>query len=95
MREELLRGLSNDQIERARRCSDHAELLKMAKAEGVELTAEQLEAISGGCGKSKEWYEIDNMECPECFNRHCMEKVSDAWYRCKICNKITVNKNLQ
>ena len=48
MREDLFRGLSHDQIERARRCSDHAELLRMAKAEGVELTDEQLEAINGG-----------------------------------------------
>ena len=48
MKKELLKGLTEEQIERARRCSDHAELLRMAKAEGVELTDEQLEAINGG-----------------------------------------------
>ena len=62
MREDLLKGLSKEQIERVRRCSDHAELLRMAKAEGVELTAEQLEAISGGaCSSSKPKHrKIDN-----------------------------------
>ena len=95
MKQELLEGLSKEQIEKVNACKNQEELLKIAKEEGVELTDEQLTAISGGCGKSKEWYEIDNMQCPECLNMHCMEKVSDDWYRCKYCNKITVNKNLQ
>ena len=95
MKEELLKGLTNEQIEKVNACKDSEEILKLAKEEGVELNDEQLDAVNGGCGKSKEWYEIDNMQCPECLNRHCMEKVSDAWFRCKYCNKITVNKNLQ
>ena len=96
MKEELLKGLTEEQIKKVNACKDSEEILKLAKQEGIELNEEQLAAVNGGCGgKSKEWYEIDNMECPECFNRHCMEKVSDAWYRCKICNKITVNKNLE
>ena len=94
MKEELLKGLSEEQIAKVEACKNQEELLALAKQEGIELTEEQLSAVSGGCGKSKEWYEIDNMQCPECLNRHCMEKVSDAWYRCKYCNKITVNKNL-
>ena len=61
MREELLKGLTEEQIERVRRCSDHAELLRMAKAEGVELTAEQLEAINGGaCSGEDEKGPINN-----------------------------------
>jgi hypothetical protein len=95
MNNELLKGLSEEQIAKVKECKNSDELLALAKAEGLALTDEQLEAVSGGCGKSKEWYEIDEMQCPECLNRHCMEKVSDAWYRCKYCNKITVNKNLQ
>ena len=94
MKEELLKGLSEEQIAKVKACKNSEELLALAKEEGVELTDEQLAAINGGCGKSEEWYEIDNMQCPECLNRHCMEKVSEAWYRCKYCCKITVNKNL-
>ena len=48
MREDLFRGLSHDQIERVKRCSNHAELLRMAEEENVELTDEQLDAINGG-----------------------------------------------
>ena len=97
MKQDLLKGLNEEQIAKVKACKNQEELLALAKQEGIELTDEQLNAISGGgiCGKSEEWYEIDNMQCPECLNRHCMEKVSDAWYRCKYCNKITVNKNLQ
>ena len=95
MREELLKGLTKKQIAKLDACKSQEEILAAAKEEGIELTEEQLSAVNGGCGKSKEWYEIDEMQCPECLNRHCMEKVSDDWYRCKYCNKITVNKNLQ
>ena len=95
MRDELLKGLTKEQIAKLDACKSQEEILTAAKEEGIELTEEQLAAVNGGCGKSKEWYEIDEMQCPECLNRHCMEKVSAAWYRCKYCNKITVNKNLQ
>ena len=97
MRKELLKGLTEEQIAKVRECHNPEELLRLAKEEGIELSEEQLSAISGGCynSSSVERYEIDEMQCPECLNRHCMEKVSDDWYRCKWCNKITVNKNLQ
>ena len=48
MRNELLKGLTQEQIEKVKASNDPNELLKLAKAEGVELTAEQLGAISGG-----------------------------------------------
>lgn len=97
MKKELLQGLSKEQIAKVKACKNNEELLALAKAEGVQLADEQLNAISGGCynSSSVERYEIDEMQCPVCLNRHCMEKVSDDWYRCKYCNKITVNKNLQ
>ena len=60
MKKELLKGLSEEQIERAKRCGDPAELLRMAKAEGVELTAEQLGAINGGCSGEDEKGPINN-----------------------------------
>ena len=56
MKKELLKGLTEEQITKVKACKSHEELLKLAKAEGVELTAEQLEAINGGAcsGKDKD-----------------------------------------
>ena len=73
MREELLKGLTEEQIKKVKACKNSEELLALAKQEGIELSNEQLEAVNGGCGKSKEWYEIDNMQCPECLNMHRSE----------------------
>ena len=49
MREELLKGLTEEQIAKVKACKDQKEILKLAKEEGVELANEQLEAVSGGC----------------------------------------------
>ena len=51
-RKELLKGLTPDQLNKAKACKNSDELLKLAKAEGVELSDEQLQAINGGCGGS-------------------------------------------
>jgi len=52
---ELFEGLSDEQIAKAKACKSSEELLALAKAEGVELNNEQLEAISGGfCSGSEE-----------------------------------------
>ena len=48
MREELLKGLSKEQLEKASKCKNEKELFALAKEEGVELTEEQLNAVSGG-----------------------------------------------
>lgn len=48
MNKELLKGLSEEQIEKASHCQSTEELLKLAKAEGVTLTEEQLKAVNGG-----------------------------------------------
>ena len=48
MKKELLKGLSEDQIAKVKACDDSKDLLQLAKDEGVELTPEQLEAVSGG-----------------------------------------------
>lgn len=47
--ESLLKGLTEEQIERVRACKSQAEILALANEEGVELTDEQLQAVSGGC----------------------------------------------
>ena len=60
MREELLKGLSEEQIAKVRECKSTEELLALAKEEGVELTEEQLKAVSGGsCFESE-------IKCPKC-----------------------------
>ena len=48
MKEELLKGLSEEQIAKIRECKSQEELLKLAQEEGIELTDEQLAAVSGG-----------------------------------------------
>ena len=49
VKKELLTGLTPEQIEKVKACKGQEELLKLAKKEGIELTSEQLEAVSGGC----------------------------------------------
>ena len=48
MKQDLLKGLTGEQIAKVKACKDHEELLALAKEEGLELTDEQLEAVSGG-----------------------------------------------
>ena len=48
MKDELLKGLTEEQIAKVKACKNQEEVLKVAKEEGVELTDEQLEAVSGG-----------------------------------------------
>ena len=40
--------LTNEQKEKARACKTPEEILALARAEGYELTDEQLEGVSGG-----------------------------------------------
>ena len=66
-KEELLKGLSEKQIAKAKACKNSEELLALAKEEGIELTDEQLEAVSGGCktsGHGDEWFRGGT--CPKC-----------------------------
>ena len=48
MKKELLSGLTEKQIEKASKCKSSEELLALAKAEGIQLNEEQLNAVSGG-----------------------------------------------
>ncbi len=47
--------LTPEQMEKARACKSADELVKLAAAEGIELTDDQLEVISGGT-----WYNCMN-----------------------------------
>ena len=47
-KEKLLKGLTEEQISKVKACKTQEELLALAKQEGVELSEEQLSAVSGG-----------------------------------------------
>ena len=69
MKEQLLKGLTKEQIAKVKSCKNHEELLVLAKAEGIELTDEQLAAISGGgaCSVISDIGDkVNPWDCPKC-----------------------------
>ena len=76
MKEELLKGLTEEQIAKVKACKNQEEVLKVAAEEGIELTDEQLEAVSGG--------ECDNEVCPYCRGKGV--KIGDDLYQCGRCH---------
>ena len=83
MKQELLKGLSKEQIAKAKACKNSEELLELAKAEGVELTSEQIEAVNGGgC--------LSSFKCPNCSSKD-YRKLPDyqisgcSTYHCNAC----------
>ena len=46
--QDLYNNLTDEQKKKVRACKTHKELLQLMKEESVELTDDQLEAISGG-----------------------------------------------
>ena len=89
MREELLKGLTEEQIAKIKACNSSEELLELAKAEGVELSEEQLNAISGGgliCSTEN--------NCPQCgagyddimfWSERFADGHETVHYECKKC----------
>ena len=63
MKEELLKGLTEEQIAKVKECKNQEEMLKLAKEEGIELSEEQLEAVSGGFCTS-------STKCPNCGGKY-------------------------
>ena len=64
MKKDLLKGLTNEQIAKVSACKSGEEILALAKEEGIELTDEQLKAVSGGgscVGPS-----FRDANCPHC-----------------------------
>ena len=100
-RKELFKGLTKEQIEKAKNCKDMTELMKLAKEEGIELTDEQLEAVSGGgCSQTSannQSYKV----CPMCGSVNIfhtfVEDFSREYHDCEChdCNhrwQVTVDK---
>ena len=90
MKKDLLNGLSDEQIAKVKECKNHEELLKLAKKEGIELTDEQLEAVSGGgaCSVISDIGDkLNPFDCPKCGsndvvkdgNKYTCEKCGHSW----------------
>jgi len=62
--EELFKGLTDEQIAKIKACKTTEEVLQFVKDEGIELTDEQLQVVSGGCGT----YDGSQV-CPKCGAR--------------------------
>lgn len=70
MKDELLKGLSKEQIEKVKECNNSEELLALAKQDGIELTDEQLSAVSGGSCTS------ESLVCQNCQSNNIKTKRS-------------------
>ena len=82
MKEELLKGLTEEQIAKVKACKNQEEMLKFAKEEGIELTDEQLEAVSGGfCSNPSP------LQCPNCgsLNVNTCQFWDCVVYTCNEC----------
>ena len=90
MKKELLKGLSEEQIKKVEDCKSSEEILELAKAEGMELTDEQLEAVSGGGCLAK------TAKCPKCGSEDLSESTRETYnpstgdgiiykYKCRKC----------
>ena len=78
VKDELLQGLTLDQIEKAKACKNQKELLGLAIDEGVELTDEQLQAVTGGnCVNAP-------ASCPLCSYPD-IESLGAGVYKCRAC----------
>ena len=83
MNKESLKGLTEEQIAKAKSCKNQEELFQLAKDEGVELTSEQMETVSGGgC--------LSSFKCPKCgskdYRKLPVYQVSGcSTYKCNEC----------
>ena len=86
MKEELLKGLTEEQIAKVKACKNSDELLALSKEEGIELNDEQLAAVSGGLFCS-----TPTFTCPECGSTDVSScsytnSIRKTWYcECKQC----------
>lgn len=93
MKEDLLKGLTEEQIAKLKECKTQEELLKLAEEEDVKLTEEQLAAVSGGCSTAD-----TRKVCPHCGSKNTelspntkgktINGMVVTYYRCKDCKKV-------
>ena len=75
MKKELFEGLTEEQIARAKECDNPEELLRLAREEGIELSDEQLAAVSGGMCSDTEVKSV----CPKCGTEVTKEAYNDSY----------------
>lgn len=80
-----MKGLTEEQKNKVKECKSSEEILALAKAEGVTLTDEQLEAVSGGICHTDD----KPVKCPECGSKD-LELQSDPFatsgvFKCREC----------
>ena len=86
MKQELLEGLTEEQIAKVKACKNHEELLALAKEEDIELTEEQLSAVSGGgaCSVISDIGDkINPFDCPKCGSNDVKKDGNE--FTCKKC----------
>ena len=86
MKQDLLKGLTQEQIAKVKACKNSDELLALARAEGIKLTDEQLSAISGGgaCSVISDIGDyINPNDCPRCGSNNIKDK--GTYYICQSC----------
>ena len=86
MKQELLKGLTEEQIAKVKECKSLDEVVAIAKQEGIQLTDEQLQAVNGGgCNSASK-----PTHCPRCNSTNirtegCKHEMTfnDYYYKCK------------
>lgn len=95
MKMDLLKGLTKEQIAKVKACKSSEELLSLAKEEGIELTDEQLSAISGGgaCTVISDVGDyLNTNDCPKCG---CNDyDVVNGKRKCKKCGHKWVHQEV-
>ena len=81
--DDLLKGLTPEQAEKIKNCKTQEEVLTIVKEEGIELSDDQLEAITGGFSEPVS-------ACPQCGNTETEFHVfgDRFFYACPKCGKI-------
>ena len=87
-KQELLKGLTKEQIAKIKACKNQEELLTLAKQEGVELSDEQLAAVSGGICTSTPTFVCPVCGSPRVKTNHYINDICE-WYSntCENCGK--------
>lgn len=85
MKEELLKGLTEEQIAKVKACKNSQEMLAVAREEGIELTDEQLEAVNGGCGTTTFPFCCSKCGSNQLKREPCGEFLEKSRYTCSKC----------
>ena len=83
--ENLFKNLTQEQIDKGKSCESFEELVALAKDEGVELSDEQLEALSGG--SVWDYFEVTTTTCWECGRETSWRSSDPAPAVCPYCGQ--------